>query len=104
MATSRKSDLQRQLRELDEARARLIAEIKDEEEDLVNEGINLPDGTRDGDDDGKERERSKSQCTAEDAVATGAEKDPPRRRKSPVDFTQFTMAYMSLATAGSAKA
>lgn len=54
MATSRKSDLQRQLRELDEARARLIAEIKDEEDDLVNEGINLPDGTRDGDDDGKD--------------------------------------------------
>ena len=40
----------------------------------------------------------------QDAVATGAEKDPPRRRESPVDFTQFTMAYMSLATAGSAKA
>ena len=46
--------MQRQLRELDEARARLIAEIKDEEDDLVNEGINLPDGTRDGDDDGKD--------------------------------------------------
>ena len=37
------------------------------------------------------------------AVATGAENDPPRRRESPVDFTQFTMAYMSLATASSAR-
>ena len=73
MATSRKSDLQRQLRELDEQRARLMAELRaseqesapppSDEDDLVNEGIKFPDGTRDGDDDGKER--SKSQCTAE---------------------------------------
>ena len=59
MATSRKSDLQRQLRELDEQRARLVAELRaseqeaaappSDEDDLVNEGINFAHGTRDGD-------------------------------------------------------
>ena len=39
----------------------------------------------------------------QDAVATGAENDPPRR-ESLVDFTQFTMAYMSLAATSSAAA
>ena len=127
MATSRKSDLQRQLRELDEQRARLMAELRaseqeaappsDEEDDLAGEGIKFPDGTRDGVDDNE-------RCTfpyehaeqlLRDAVATGAEDSgafvlfviTERELNDLIHwlrFTQFTMAYMSLATAGSATA
>ena len=94
MATSRKSDLQRQLRELDEQRARLMAELRaseqesapppSDEDDLVNEGIKFPDGTRDGDDDGKER--SKSQCTAERTTTPRPPSPRPLTTEPPRDL------------------
>ena len=59
------SDLEEKLRESEANSARLRAEIAarkaegppppSDEDDLVNEGINFADGTRDGDDDERER-------------------------------------------------